>query len=482
MKKILILLSLIFIQGFILAQDNEITENNCYTIIVGKNASYDGSVLLGHNEDDNGDVLVNLHKVPSLDYKKDSKITLLNGKTIPQPPKTNGYIWIQVPGQRFADSYMNEFGVTICSNGCQSKEENTNGEIGYFLRKIIAERANTAKDAVKIAGKLIETLGYDYSGRTYSIADPNESWVLAVVKGKQWLAQRVPDDEVAIIPNYYTIKEINLKDTTNYLASKEIISYAKQNNWYNESGGEFNFRNTYSSIKQYYSVLNIARHWKGINLLSEKIYGYNDDFPFSFKPKKKVTKEDIKQILSNHYEKTDFEANSNFNNGNPHKNIVMRICNESTQYSFIAQLKSNEPKEFNNILWFAPLNPCVNPYIPIYYAIDSFPGGFSNYHYTNALDNQFVKERNEPESNNSHNYYIFIEFIRTLEKDYNNISITAKSLKNNLEKEIESKVINLETLFKSNKYDDNYKKREIYNLLDETTNEWLRNIKSMISK
>ena len=203
---------------------------NCFTILVGKNASSDGSVLIAHNEDDlNDHNFVDLHKVPRIKHAAGEKqIFLGNADSLDEAAETFAYFWIT--GSKYAeDQYLNEWGVAITSNSSQSKVLNGNGAIGHNLRRIVIERARTAREAVKIAGSLVEKYGYASSGRVYSIADPNEAWVFEAANGKHWIARRVPDDEVAIIPNYYVIDDFRETDTTNFLASADIIKYAAEN-------------------------------------------------------------------------------------------------------------------------------------------------------------------------------------------------------------------------------------------------------------
>jgi len=240
-----------------------------------------------------------MYRIPKLKHTSDETIALKNTGQAKQVAISNSYLWLEMPGMDFSDSYFNEYGVTIASDQCSSKEKDpelTDGGIGYFLRKIMAEQASTAKEAVIIGGKLIEQFGYSSSGRTYCIADANEAWMLSAVYGKHWVAQRIPNDNIAIIPNYYTITTINLSDTTNYLGSKDIIDYAIKKEWYNpNTDGEFNFRKAYSDSATLSSKSNIARHWGAINLLSEKKYKFDDELPFSFKATKKVS---LKKLFS----------------------------------------------------------------------------------------------------------------------------------------------------------------------------------------
>ena len=194
MKRICYVLIFLFLTSVAVGQ--YITgEFSCSTIIVGKDASATGNVLVGHNEDDGGMQVVNLYKIYSDDNPGET-IVLKNGAVIDQARNTLGYIWLEMPGQDFADSFLNENGVLITSNSCSSIErqgEIVDGGIGYNLRKIVAERAQSARNGVEIAGEIISKVGYDASGRTYTIADTEEAWMLSVVRGKHWAAMRIPD-------------------------------------------------------------------------------------------------------------------------------------------------------------------------------------------------------------------------------------------------------------------------------------------------
>ncbi|NPA69098.1 MAG: dipeptidase [Chlorobi bacterium] len=418
---------------------------DCYTVIAGKNASADGSVLVGHNEDDGGkEMIVNWFKVPRKKYKKQDSITLLNGTKIPQTEKTFSYLRFQVTKQKFGDTYLNENGVLICSDACASKEDTAKGNIGYYLRRIIAERATNAKHGVKLAGKIIETYGYESSGRTYTIADGKEAWMLSAVKGKHWIAQRIPDDEVAIIPNYYTIQEVDLKDTVNFLAAPDIVEYAEKRGWYNpETDGEFNFRKAYGDSACNIADYNIPRHLAGINDLSAKHYSESDiPLPFSFKPKQEVSIKDIKSLLSSHYENTEFCSFPK--SGNPHKSKVRTICTETTQLSFVAQLRSNMPAGIGNLVWVSPYNGCLFPYIPVYFGIYDTNDKVRFTSYKNSEKLQFENDKNNLEQYPEHAYYQFNEYVKFIEENYPERIEEARIFKTLTEKELARNQKNLE--------------------------------------
>lgn len=437
--RIIIFFTIFFSFDFIYAQIDKDYSPNCFTILAGKNTTTDGSVLLAHNEDDGGELTVDWYKVPSSVHQSTEKINLKNGGTLKQAKETFGFLWLSMTNLEFSDSYQNQWGVTIVSNGCPSREregELVSGGIGYYLRRIMAERAKTAKEAVTIAGEIIREVGYSGSGRSYCIADPNEAWVLAVVKGKHWVAQRVPDDEVAIIPNYYTIEEIDLEDTLNFLGSTDIIDYAIKKGWYNPAGNKkFNFRLSYSAQRELKAIWNIPRHWHSINMLSEKQFGYFSNFPFSFVPYKKLSIQDIMVVLQNHFEGTQFEMNPEFNNGNPHENVAMPICNETTQYGLVAQLRNWLPVDIGTVLWIAPRRPCVQPFVPWYLGINSIPKDYLRGDYKKALDMKFTKQRNK-DINSNHAFLVFADYASKIDADYGSKISGARELKNNFEKKI----------------------------------------------
>ncbi len=390
---------------------------NCFTILVGKNATIDGSVIIAHNEDNSGETFADWHKVPRIKHRAGSYQQFLSGDSIAEISETNAYLWITV-SQYNAEQYLNEWGVTITTDASRSNEKDAEGRIGQCLRRIMAERSHSAREAVKLAGSLIEKYGYSMSGRIYSVADPNEAWVLEVVNGKHWISERVPDNEVALVPNYYVIQNVDLTDTLNFLASPDIIDYAVQQGWYNpESGGSFNFRQAYCRQDRLYSMTNIARRWSALNLLSDKQYGIYDNFPFSFKPKQKLDIQELMLVLQNHYEGTEFEMNPAYNHGDPHNNTTtMRICSKYNTFSTVVQLRSWMPVDIGCVMWIAPRFPCMQPYVPWYYGITKIPTGYENESYEVALDNYLVKDRNLRELFPNAAYWVFLDVAnKTLE-------------------------------------------------------------------
>jgi len=354
---------------------------NCYTVLVGKNASADGSVMIAHNEDDRGDILVNLRKIQGRKDVGPRKVDLGKGAVYEMDGRTNGFLWIEATTQEFADSFVNESGVVITSDSCGSREtkgELTDGGIGYMLRRLLAERAKSAREAVLLAGELIEKFGYRASGRTYSIADKNEAWMMAAVQGRHWAAQRIPDDEIAIIPNYYTIRRMNLADPANFLGSKDLVEYAKANGWYDEAkDGAFDFYKAYGrpSNRDLVSDGNTLRKWRGLNILGDRKWEVNGDYPFSTKPGKKVTAEMLMALVRDHYEGTEYDATDGYKNGTPNRTKFRTICTASTINTFVISLDARKPEPLSVSIWLALGKPDTTVFLPLYYGVESLPEG-----------------------------------------------------------------------------------------------------------
>ncbi|MCU0237426.1 MAG: C69 family dipeptidase [Acidobacteria bacterium] len=391
MRKYTILLMLIFLASWLRAGDDGL---NCFTVIAGSKASADGSVLLAHNEDDSGKQTLNIHKVPAQERRRGDVFTLKSGTTIPHSGSTPGLLWLQMPGSDFGDAYISEFGVALTSDACLSREDKgelSEGGIGFSLRRLVAERARTAREAVRIAGELIGRFGYNSSGRAYIIADAAEGWVLHAVKGKRWVARRVPDNEVAVIANRYTITRVDLGDGDNFLGSADIISYAVARGWYDPArDGEFDFARAYSDPGNYADMRNNLRQWRGNDLLAAKPLKLGAPLPFSFRPRRGLRPYDLFRVLRDHYEGSKHDLSDHYRNGSPNSGKNRTICTENTQYAFVAHLRSGVPADIAHTVWIAGRRPDSNAFSPWYASMAEVPGGFSRESAESAWKNHFL--------------------------------------------------------------------------------------------
>ena len=339
----------------------------CYAVVVGRDASADGSVLLAHNEQNGGRRIVNFRKVPRQQFPAGSVVALRRGGRLPQVDETWAFLWSENPGLEFSDAYFNEWGVAVVSDGCRTREDDydtlvrrgeiRDGGIGYMLRRLIALRARTAREGVTLAGKLVERFGYVDSGRTYVVADPREAWLLAVVRGRRWVAQRVPDDAVVVLPNIHIIGEVDLKDTANFLGSPDLITYAAKRGWFDPDGGErFNFRKVYRGNRDDPPD---PRRWRGRRLVAGSLQPWPpaEPPPLGIKPAKKVTVAALMDVLR--FTGTPGTLNT-----------------PSTQEGAVFQLRRDMPPAIGCVYWRTSAEPATSVFTPWYAGISQTPENY----------------------------------------------------------------------------------------------------------
>jgi dipeptidase len=421
MKKYSTLLIIILLAAWLQAADESFS---CFTIVAGKEASADGSVLLAHNEDDAGPLWVNIHKVPAQEHLHNMTITLKSGAILPQVTNTHGMLWLEIPENDFADSYVNEYGVAIVSNSCPSREDKaelSEGGIGFNLRRLVAERSRTAREGVRIAGELISQFGYNSSGRAYIIADASEGWLLHAVNGKHWVARRVPDKEVAVIANCYTITSIDLDDQENFQGSRDIIEYAVRRGWFDPvKDGEFNFAKVYSNPKNYKDMRNVLRQWRGTDLLANKSCKLEDLLPFSFKPRHDVRLNDMFKVLRDHYEGTEYDSSNRYRNGSPNSGKNRSICTESTQYALVAHLRGGLPAEIAYAVWIACRRPDSNAFSPWYVSMAKVPDGTSREKADSAWKSHFSPLPVQALDDTNLAFHAYAKLSDTVDRQYKN--------------------------------------------------------------
>ncbi len=365
----------------------------CMTILIGSKASAAGEVLVGHNEDAPGRFTMQTHLV----HKKRRG----SGKTRRFEPDTadidlfttrTNLFWSEAKNfsdapstSAFCDFYANGHGVVICSNNCANSREDSpellNGGIGYGLRRLVAERAYTAREALSIACDLVDKYGYASSGRSYAFADKTEIYVMQIVHGKHYAIARVPDDEAAVIPNHYTIHEPDRK-TRGY---DELVAYAAKRGWYDPDDGAFDFAKAYQSPDSWGLSKNTYRHVKAFEILldmdlSGLLEGEWQSLPFSIRPAHKVSIDTLKKILRSHGD-----------NSNPHFSEPLTICNTETLESTIAEIRYSPDRV---ILRRALGRPCYSPYVVWYLGSGGIPEGYEDKNGEVSLTEHF---RTKPE-------------------------------------------------------------------------------------
>lgn len=377
----------------------------CTSLIVGKEATVDGSVLVAKGEDIAGDTAQQIQCVERKYHDEGELWTLLSGRQIPHVRIEYSHIQynsnFDYLGARYSycawnPNYLNEWGVLTGDDAGSVREENKKEfpEAGIYaaeVKHVMGTRGKTARDAILAAGKLIDKYGFGKTGSgqrkadgaMYFVADNDEGWWMEVVTGHHWAAQRCPDDAVMMRANSFRIGEINLKDKDNFLGSKDLVSHAVDMNWYDpDKDGEFNFSKVYGSPTSLASPTNRLRELMCLRTFapSLNISKMEDDFPDSiiFKPDKKVSKEELMAFMRTHYEGTEYDSTDNYRLGNPHHTPERTVCTAATVSVTIAQLRPWLPKEIGSCLWIAQSSPCISVYTPWYFGITDTPEVYRN--------------------------------------------------------------------------------------------------------
>ncbi len=384
----------------------------CTTITVGKLASWDGSVMTSHT-DDSHRTRSWIDIVPPQKHKKGETVTMYKRKPIdtlampayghfpigeiPQVKYTNGYINTAYPSLN-----DKQLGIGESTFGGREELQSDSGLIDcQRLCKLMLERCDNARDAIKTGGALIEKYGWIDEGEALTIADKNEVWHMEIVgpgkgnKGAVWVAQRVPDDHIAVNANASTIKEIDLNNPDYFMASSNVYDVAKKHGWWNPEKEPFKFCYAYAP-KSRTSIAARRREWRVYNLLAPSLgLDANDkDYPFSVKPDTLVTLEALINVFKDYYQGTPFDMRKTLTVADDSGKVVISplanpfmpydanklfkinggwgwlgertIARWYTMYGTIIQLRNWLPDEIGGIEWLAMDNIASSVYVPIY--------------------------------------------------------------------------------------------------------------------
>jgi len=410
----------------------DLSREACTVIMVGKDASVDGSVMTTHTCDC-GLCDWTFRYVPAADHKPDEKRRIYHidqfgtippsaglkwdrvkdnftGLEIPEVPHTYGYI-------HGAFGYMNDLQVSIGEStiGCQKKMENQTPTPKFditMLTLLAMERAKTAREAIKIMGELGEKYGYGFTdtGEMLALADPKEVWLFEIMPvgplwtpqsgkpGAVWCAQRVPDDHVSVCPNESRIGEIDLNNKDYFMASPNVISFAVEQKLYDaKSGKPFNWKRTYSpnEVSATGTNGNRVRLWRFFSIVApSKNLGPeipNMDLPFSVKADKKYSVYDIMQMTRDKCEGTIFDPARGLQGGpfaNPNflpygfklegkqYNTSRIISVNRAEYVTVTQARGWLPNPIGGIVWLAFGAQDTSCFMPFYAGITEIPRSF----------------------------------------------------------------------------------------------------------
>ena len=384
----------------------------CTNFLVGKDASVDGSTMISYAADSYA-LYGFLHYSPAADHAQGAVREVNDwdtGKplcTIPQVAHTYNVV-----------GNMNEHQLSIGETTWGGRPELEVGEgIDYgSLIYIALERCKTAREAIKCMTDLVAEYGYASSGETFSIADPNEVWLMELIgkgkveKGAVWVATRVPDDCIAAHANQARFTTINFKDKENWMWSKDVVKFARKQGYFSGKDEEFNFQEAYAPYD--FSGLYVceARVWSFFRKFSNDMDKYFDfasgktfvetggkyageRMPLYIKPNHKVSAQELKDCMRDQYEGTPLDITQGPDAGPWNSKLrygslgfqydsvqywfERPIATQQTGWSFVAQMRGYESAKAGGILWFGVDDAASTVYVPMYSTITKVPNCFA---------------------------------------------------------------------------------------------------------
>ncbi|NOZ45757.1 MAG: peptidase C69 [Chlorobi bacterium] len=437
MKKLLLaLISFSLIINYINAQDKSDWKGGvpegCTSIMVGKLASTDGSVMTSHT-DDSHRTRSWMDVVPPKTYAPGTKEAMYKRTAtdslampaykhtkigeIPQIEKTYGFINTAYP-------CMNEhqLGIGESTFGGRDILQSDNGLIDcQRLVQLMLERTTTAREAIKLAGELTKEYGWNDYGECLTIADKKEVWSFEIVgpgkglKGAIWVAQRVPDNHISVNANASRIMEIDLNNPDYFMASENIYTVAKDSGWWNPDKEVFRFAYAYAPHSRT-SFASRRREWRIFDLAapSLKLDPNAENYPFSIKPDEKIDLAKMVEFFQDYYEGTPYDMTRNIKTTDKNgKTIISPLANPFmpydqleisnvngdwfytdhktgnisflgertiarwyTMYGTIIQLRDWLPDEIGGVAWLAQDNIATSVYIPVYAGTTDLPKSY----------------------------------------------------------------------------------------------------------
>lgn len=416
------------VAAWIPAEARTAAPDACTSIMVGRKASADGSVMTSHTCDSWYRTWI--QQVPAADYPRDTVMSVYRGRMHTEYPASMDGVTKagEIPQARHT------FGFLDTAYPCLNERQLAMGETTYGgrdtlrndkgmfmieeLQRVALQRCTTAREAIKLMGRLIKEYGYGDSGECLTIADPKEVWIFEVQGqgpdsiGGVWAAQRIPDDHIAVSANISRIGRINTADTTNYLASANVKKIALDLGLW-DGKEEFSFWKAYSGGNYFNQPKNYSVRELYIMQQLAPEAGFTDsitELPVSVRPSKKVSVTDVARLLGSYYEGTPLNLSGRLKVKNktkkpdsaadvpdsivsPRANPWMRpdeialyealgdsamhnirtVSVSWCAYSTIIQCRSWLPDAVGGVAWIALDNPGQSPRFPIFAGNTSLP-------------------------------------------------------------------------------------------------------------
>ena len=242
------------------------TASACTTIIVGKKASADGSIIFGRTADTHG---LSPVRFEYREAREDGAFFTdpSNGFSCPLPGNACGYLTmpgidIETDGS-WDEATINDHGVCISATESIYTNEKAkavdplvdDGIGEQSIHALTAPYIHTAREGVKYLGKLIDRYGNADEGNGVIFGDRDEVWYMEIYAGHQWAAVRIPDDCYVIAPNDGRIGKIDVSDTENVIVSAHLVELAKKGGFFVGYGNVIDTTRTYCTELRNYSQI-----------------------------------------------------------------------------------------------------------------------------------------------------------------------------------------------------------------------------------
>lgn len=386
----------------------------CTTILVGKNASYDGSTMIARNDDSGAGhftpkkfAVIHPDEQPR-EYESvisHVKITLpdnpLQYTAMPNAVKGEG-IWA-ASGVNAAHVGMTAT-ETITSNPrvlgadplvtyqpAEDGREEVAGGIGEEdIVYIVLPYIHSAREGVQRLGTLLQQYGtYEMNGIAFQ--DKDEIWWLETIGGHHWIARRVPDDVYVVMPNQFGMDAFDMEDALgeqkDFMCSPDLADFIAQNHLNLSMDGSVNPREIFGSHDDSDHVYNTPRAWYMERCLNPHTHvwdganadftPFSDDIPWCMKPEKKITVEDVKYVLSAHFQGTPYDPYLPYGDKSM-AGAYRSIGINRNDFLSIIQMRPDHAEDCRTIEWVAYGSNAFNVVAPFYTDVDQVPEYLGN--------------------------------------------------------------------------------------------------------
>ena len=386
----------------------------CTTILVGKKATYDGSTMIARNDDSGaGHFTAKKFAVVSPEQQPKTYHSVLSHVTIELPENPMRYTAMPnaVEGKGiWAASGVNEAHVamtateTITSNprvlgadplvvyqpAADGKEEIAGGIGEEDLVCLVLPYIRSAREGVLRLGSLLEQYGtYEMNGIAFQ--DKDEIWWLETIGGHHWMARRVPDEVYVVMPNQLGIDSFDLEDAygeqKNFLCSADLKEFIETYHLNLSMDGSLNPRDVFGSHDDADHVYNTPRAWFMERYLNPNTYRWDgaladftpvsDDLPWCMVPEKKITVEDVKYVLSGHYQGTLYDPYGSYGDKSM-RGAYRSIGINRNDFMALIQIRPDMEADCRPVEWIAYGSNAFNALVPFYADVEETPEYLNN--------------------------------------------------------------------------------------------------------